>query len=1806
MARTRGAPLSQSKALRYMSVEELARCLPDAASHPNSICILLEAARVPNRGVVGLACKALAEILQFCPWLPLHVGLPTADRLVPALRAIGTVLDDPNGSPLAFRRLAPEFRVLTDGKFVDGPELKNLVGIWLLVRLSIGSKVGTSLTKTGLQDFEAAIVGHREQPTRRMHWDLVSLFSEKLTLERLAQLSVQLHSAPNSRASRNHKIEIFCAQWLREFLAFRVDQLRARIGRRYQDLLIKRPWVDAIDLQDGEPPDALPSPLPPSVDEQGVPVSDAYQAALAYQSTRTRNYQFQPAHAEVLLDGQAEAVIQRGLRALAKRSQKIATTGRWGLTLLTAATGRMPSALSEMTLAEGLPSAGRTLLHLDLLSGVLHATVVAPPNIATPDPDDARFERPAGTMRLPLPLALVDGIRTAWKTHPVGRLGDWLQGVDPERAIRECLRETSEVAFHTREPAALRKWMTCRFFAERLDKVALQIACNDTFGESDAALYYYSPRECDLIAQHLKAIHPAFQMGAPVREVQASDAHFQGDERRVGPAFLVKEVVIRAGINELTGQLNVNKISQANALKSLVRYHNLFADYWSRRFAFTTTHRPNESLYAVTRDQLSLLRHHAILQDKLVDPEHFTRLVCTTAAFSELTTNYLLHLRYLAQHALASAAARTYLNDVIEGRQPLIVYLDESKGSYEARPGMLADWGRSSPPAWDGLRPNIHRAFMMNALREAGAEPGATLACEILTQSGHLDTAGHPYADDAVVAPCEQLFGVRERLEKLERRLGFRQIRGFADLLADDPSKPHSAEVMTPPRLGYWTKDLADHKSARADLLKEERARMDSTLTNVQCRAEAWLEKHLPELSPQLAAVLNATLKSDHKKVPSELFDVVISDLEILEVVERIGELSSGENQALFPLQIATHNLLSQRLRLAQKRLKLRCRRIGVYRLTASRGLSPFLARNLVAVDQIQKLRQHLEQIIHQPGIPEWQLAAWALALYDPQLSPEQIFAIATGRSHLKAHPKLLGAVLVSDANRGAAITLVGLAALVASRSAPEVLRRSAHGIDTVQELGRRLRSSCPDELRPLREDDFLEVLLQTVDVAARIEEPGLLRLSGRGVPARECRVEDLAAFHADAFPPPLTPIAEVARSWSIDPLHQEAQPVIHVRKNLSEALARSYHRLTYALSDPIGYVSGHSRSSPDSGITSVRASKIEIQDALLKAFPVLKNDDLVQSLDVVTALASFTLALNERSRRGRGSLRKSSLSTYLTSIGQRLVEVFGTTDLMLLGEEEFEESYRLIVDSLSRIRTGRRARRVLREFHNYLVRRYHLTEADISFVAVTDAHKKDRTLPRLLTKAHYLAALRWIEAQLDRPDLAAVEYTQWRRALLTAGTQLVVIWNGGLRIAECVWSRHRDLLCVAGQWYVLVRPNKYRELKTAAAKRLVWLDLDHDAAGATWLTRWYSATTRRGGGDDEGAHLLFPHLQCPDRSLGEGTVRTLIQCAFSHGAGVDMDPHDLRHAFATRRWAKAISEPADWSRPLELSRRLDALRIQLGHASLTTTAEYYIHHLQLLKLQRAYSTLGFGNTRNLVASLAISGLGTLDKAWQRRSKDRQLCWDPESERIRMAVERLGSVEAINVRKRPGRMLPAVVSCDQPVWRGYELVDEWIRGASTREELDKAGHFLGFSNEVIGKAAVVIERLAAAPMCYRLIAGTTRKGRTAIQRRPRVFDEQLAQLPGAPSPKIVGDAAERLIVEIIRPAQLRQGCLRWPQDQKLAARFGQTLNGWMGSNVRLVQSGDFMEVVESEGSRVLTHQTTWSVAIAAVTAGMAT
>ncbi|MEC9364603.1 MAG: hypothetical protein VYC42_15395 [Pseudomonadota bacterium] len=1417
-----------------------------------------------------------------------------------------------------------------------------------------------------------------------------------------------------------------------------------------------------------EPPTTTGLPVefdpPTEAPSSTRPPRRPFEATFSHQAVRGSNRMLIKEHVACANDAEVAAIVRHVFALYESRRADAEVLALGALLLLQVVTGRVLRALAD-TQFHCSDESNSLHLRLDLKAGVLIQPVLPIPQRFVPMGSAIDSYQPIGTeIRLPLPPRLVELLRFIHGIKGGARIADWF-GADLDLRVRAFVLSVPGLPRFGRGEARLRKWLAPQLESIGGDVAKTMLICGDTLGRSTAPLYYYSTLHHDLAELYRLAVWPMLG-GNP-----ATVATAVGSNDRVGPAALAKLDTARRGVISLGRRLNESAAAVLAAGPARVReYHNRFTDYVLHHSTVVSSNRPEKSVFTRTIDSYERYRHLNLLEDKPLDLAHLTRLSCSTPDLSMQAQYYLGHLRVLREQAWLSEDDRRWIDDIEAGRRPLLVYLD---GDNRLREGKADDWRASRPEAWSLLEDNWYRAFAATTLRELGAP-----AIAVFAHLGHLEAANFPFGSESPVVPTELFGALRPHLVQMERMLGFRVLKGFA-------------ETRTEPSLGQlrdWSDTIKGHEAAARRAKIADRQVLRANRKQHRVKAIDWLNKTISEICSPLAEAV-AWLQQDRRGKPEAgaPTGLVIENASIDTILRRLDSELGDERT----LVIAAHNQLCRWLRSGASRLNMKVRDIGTFTVAPRPELAPFVPGACRASMQVVRLRQHLSELFRQsPGVPQPVLRALAATLFGGACDPDIVLQLVGPQINVGSVP---GGVLLSDERNDFVLGFSGYAALA--------FRGPLAASDTyisASSLSLELASYLPSDLVPADRSRTLTYLCSTVCVVSRIERSGLARFIASDLGAIDASAGDQAAFLSAAFanrresdPEIVEPAIPV---WSPPPDFSKR------KQRAATHAVQSLKRLQKVVFDPQTLID---RRSGAEGLGAQRAHKRAkhkqhaptralMLQALDMFFPKQTPDGPIWIED---ALATHVRDLIEEGTQLKKDPAASTIRTYLGSIGADLVDLFDSFDLRELDADDFEEAYRFILASKEKAVSVSRTATQLIEFHRSLARHYGFEEPDMGWFR---GYLAKRSGPRkrigMLSDAEYACALGWLRSQCDPKAEHGLELCGWRRTCMAAACALILLRRSGGRIGEISWLQFRDVGDVDGQLLILIRPSRFRTLKTAAARRVV--DLTHRIRPdeRALLMVWLHGEQARAGSSESA--LVFTDIGS-GLGLGDGFLRRMIQLAFATSCGRVMHPHLLRHLWICDEMVRVARDMTLTRDPLRRYRSMKSVSVQAGHTLISTSFASYVHFSWLFADHESEPLAEGTSRRWLMRGLAELGVYNVDKIGQRaKSEDnaplRELHWlravqanvQPHPVSLRYAAEGRPCSSAI-----PSRTLTIR---DLDVALNPECVSR----------LETVCVTAGMSEPLIARLRDAVHLLAET-IHYRLLPMRSRRGNVAADRSPR-------------------------------------------------------------------------------------------------------
>ncbi|MBP9155975.1 MAG: site-specific integrase, partial [Xanthomonadales bacterium] len=950
---------------------------------------------------------------------------------------------------------------------------------------------------------------------------------------------------------------------------------------------------------------------------------------------------------------------------------------------------------------------------------------------------------------------------------------------------------------------------------------------------------------------------------------------------------------------------------------------------------------------------------------------------------------YTEHL--VALDELTDGKLTSWVRDTLAGTRPMFFALN---GALEPTELDISAWRQRLPEEWRRLPQNCGRANICTRATEAGAPFDL-----VLTHLGHLEAASFPFSDAGPTEPVLFAERLAPILNEMAVSNGWRIRRG----LRSTRNQPSIWEQAGPVR--DWRPTLQAHDAQMQSALRDVRHAQRAALRLERRRGEEIAALVLRQFAPRIAT---AAENDELQRV--DISSIEMIDADGLRMVEsEIKTLSQGN----VAITIAATRALNKTLRVLTQRKwagVLPAQWWPLHRPIAT----PFFPGMMAARAQIQALRMAFGEMsdrrelaaVDSPAT-DFARAALALVLFGFQQSADRVCEILANRHTARRIASLPDMLLVQISGRDV-VALSGVAAVALARLRK---RQKLGDLPPRAELDREIAGLMPPgAISP--GVPTLDRLASLVAVTNRVELSGIARLAldleSGCVSARMDR--QVAFFDGDppgtavslektASPAPLVEsVLQPRRVGESRPQYLQLVKLVSTANNKTIVLTRSNKEVT-----PANYE------------TSRGAIAAEI-DAMVKD---------KETNAVVAALGFWTAHMLRHGTERTPNPAYATIHTYLTSVGDKLVEYTGGTPLSDLDELELTEVCIDIVESKPELARARTARELM-AFLDVVSEPFDLEPIDTSEL-----------------KAYLPAVERSVDAEIILPtecswaiDLsgASASFEIATRTPSTASRlsrrrhiALRLIAAASARSGEVLGARHRDLHLMEGRLWLKIAPNRNRRIKTPAGRRIVDVTAALDATSGFDVMTWSRAEQQRWPEHERHNAYLFATLD-GSRDLGQkselrGAVAEILAQATTRPRE---RPHRLRGLGASIRIIKlylpSILLAQDGEVPADVGdldvltpRDLARIAITLGHANIRTTLLSYFPFPWVLRA-RSDRWIGRWLTPETAATaLGISAAGAI-KVRQRRGSTSTSCgWLDHSiapRAVPTAVERPVVVDA--------------------------------------------------------------------------------------------------------------------------------------------------------------------------------------------------
>lgn len=1417
------------------------------------------------------------------------------------------------------------------------------------------------------------------------------------------------------------------------------EQAQERSPKRRAPML---PSVDPREIRTRSaivqlpPVDSSRAPEPP--DEAGPTAEELTSDAVAHEESklpeqierslsvrriRSHNSEMSLGHVEVLstseLAPRVTAAEQQFKSALGQDPLNLTSAAEAVLDMLILATGSPISLLCEVVLQQTdvVEGVARQVV-ICLRSGhLIRPALIAESQFMPGDPALCELLEPTlSHLSLPLPATIVSCLRELHALEPVDRVGLWLKESsilkseeemkksrfkdDRYREVRRLIASPEipdPCSEHSLSVARARRLLGCILYdSEGALSSAMQI-CGDTFGKSTSSLYYSAPKVGQLQRRYTTAIQMAFgskdqaqsveegrfRSRRLVKEKRAFGGEYpaqSAEAGRIGSRGLVRAEVAEAWVRQLHLTLDQLRMHPDKSnLQTLADIHNAFTSYVLFHWTLITTHRPTNALFEICIDDLDYEGLLAVLSDKRIDSAHFYRLVALSTLLGRQISAYLAHLQAIEailglDHPLSQACRQ-----ILENQRPLFFFLERESAAVGVVDFQtnVESWKKYWPTDFELLKeslPNWYRHYSCTHWIDRDV-PGWVISIQL----GHLDAVNYPFGDSSLLVASRLPEHLEPGADALECSLGLKLRRGLGRGSYTPPAQALSS-FEKQKQLAKANVNEAQLKRDKALLAREEAAKETG---------QALALILLNQINPSLHVLIT---KSATKDVKATLHQANTFNMT---AAQSLGHLidAADEDRAV---RMAAHSYLAAALRDAATAFNLNIAQLSRVHIFPPQPASPFFPGMMRALAQVRRLRSRFSEVSKDLAqtLDSRVVAAVTLILFGRQCDLGLLRAIVNGSFEIAFVPSAaqpLATVSFSDGRPTFGVdALCGLALekLRKSRSLySKPLDDGALG-EAIRTLLFPDQDSSKEHYLPAPAAWLLDVLCN-VEVANLIELSPLARMSNAesgSVAADQSLQQSLLQGEPVALPAELLakPIKNAKSSpqypdKAINPDDYSTEDTIVAQKRSRDA----YDKITAACNR-------HGRvGRPTKGKllkSNSYAKKPDDVKALLRKLPLRHTDGVLR---IEHALVGWALWRLDGGSSGGNKIGASSISTYLSAIGQRLVDLLAGKDLFKHDAEDFSDDYERIAESCNSADLAADVVIQLLSFHDYLHEQYGFDPASTSEIMRFIGRKSRSVTPNFSLHDECRRAQARLSQQISDGPIHGLMGSEQRRFLRATKAILTLFEIAGGRMSEIVLLRHGDIAINDRSVILFIRPSRYRRLKSGAGRRCIVLTNQFkDESEFTALRQWVEGERCRLGRGLTGLSLLFPVLENDRLVMPIGKIRSLISDVFSESTGRYIWPHLLRHQWVQERISTRIlkndgrAKQNWWS----AQRALHIVMIEVGHAELTTTLRCYWHFPWLL--MAVESQLQNEVSRKILAAVSAQKVSAIDKAMSRMSGD--------------------------------------------------------------------------------------------------------------------------------------------------------------------------------------------------------------------------
>ncbi|NDY96766.1 hypothetical protein [Wenzhouxiangella limi] len=1143
---------------------------------------------------------------------------------------------------------------------------------------------------------------------------------------------------------------------------------------------------------------------------------------------------------------------------------------------------------------------------LDFEKGELTLRATMPTDAYDPSPEESTNLRPTQqAFRLPLPPKLAERLALWAKMPPIDH--------DSEAWEAETMAAVSQYR-NLRDISwgRIRSWLATRIRTLSKDPAFDYWITGNTHGRAQSFIYYAQVEAKDIAEIYVAAVWPLFG-NSPTVSIRK--------EAKLGSKAVPDHAVIQGAVKRLRRYFNQPEFS-LESQESVVDRHNLMMRYTSFMLVAVAGHRMTSAL-------LSLKRHDFLLSldgktwcglanfsDKLVDAAHYLRPVPIGTRLAEQIGLYLAHLAdlsdWLESHDSPNEL-RQMVAGCLTGSQPLFFEMSEQ---LEPRLPEFENWHNQYKNAFPALPSNWPRHLLATELRlnnppspqenrtdtEIG---GGESACLLL---GHLSILGDPFGGDSPTVIRHLATTYSDALDRNFKLQKWMKRGGLTPRKANFLPKHLPTPDLT---LKHW-------KNESETVEKWAKAQHKRINRSIRTRVQNWqdLVRHefldaLKKKKPDLHAHLASNFSISKPKIPIRLTQEQLTHLLSGPSTEKDSK-ESERKEKLYVRLVIVRSLLSE----AKKK--------GVYTgpLPAEAykfkqcEQTPLVSGIYRGYETILFLRNNINKVLtvipDAPGDDEATtlLAQYAIVviLFGNVYRKSILEGLLKEHAYFRCSPNYPDAILIELHTHPPAIwILFGLPAILTARLAK--LSLSAKDID-FEALSRRVWQLLPEECRPdtnLR-TKTLEMLLETAGLAATIELSGLARTA--------LGVDPSQASWALPLDRTLS-LLENDLSSGKQAQRTNDQPARRFRNKKTSSEWYRYLCREIPRSQPT------KSQSPSSSIPTETKRRYRMAIARKIAQEAIARDltEIEQALGIWAEKMLLEPKMNSSN-----PLAFDSIHTYLSSIGNGLIQEVGERRIGDIEDDEWADIYGQLLDRYEPGTVDLKLNQIYR-LHKLLEMNFNASP--LLAECLPEAKEKEaKVRPSLSLPSEVRCAIDLLkysgEHEAGRGD--SRELTQGLIAMMLMSAT-------GCRIGEIAGLQFRDLYIppdkhdlqtLPENCELRIRPNDFRDTKTRAARRVIPFIARKEETEI--ISRYLEAESKRLGETHyRPTRLFFLELDAYARGIPTGSevLRYYISASLRNFSPLKLISYDLRKLQGTRRQAEMALSQSATPKTFDTSERL-------------------------------------------------------------------------------------------------------------------------------------------------------------------------------------------------------------------------------------------------------------------------------------------